>query len=119
MCALIALGYVTKSEKSLAIVLLTLAVSMNAATYLGFNSSHIDLAPNFAGTLMGITNCAANVMSILGPLFVGFIVEDETDPTQWRKVFFIAAGIYFVGNLLYVIFCKTSTQPWNEPEKGK
>lgn len=36
MIALIALGYVTSEQKNLAIGLLTLAVGINAATYLGF-----------------------------------------------------------------------------------
>lgn len=76
-CALIALGYVSKGHTELAIGLLTLAVGINAATYLGFQVNHIDLAPNYAGTLMGITNCAANIMSIIAPLFVGFIVTDN------------------------------------------
>lgn len=39
MCALIALGYVTKDEKNLAILLLVLAIGINAATYLGFQVS--------------------------------------------------------------------------------
>lgn len=39
--------------------------------------NHIDLAPNFAGTLMGISNCTANCMSILAPLVVGLIVSNE------------------------------------------
>lgn len=73
--ALIALGYTT--DATLAIVLLTITVGINSATYLGFQMNHIDLSPNFAGTLMGITNCAANVMSIIAPLVVGFIVTDE------------------------------------------
>lgn len=36
MCALIALGYITKDEKDLAIYLLVVAIGINAATYLGF-----------------------------------------------------------------------------------
>lgn len=36
MCALIALGYVTASEKDLAIFLLIVAVGINSSTYLGF-----------------------------------------------------------------------------------
>lgn len=36
MIALVALGYVTSEQKNLAIGLLTLAVGINAATYLGF-----------------------------------------------------------------------------------
>lgn len=116
MCALIALGYVTRDEKNLAILLLVLAIGINAATYLGFQVNHIDIAPNHAGTLMGLTNGAANIMSIIAPLLVGFIVNDETNSVQWRHVFFISASIYFVGNLMFVIFSKTEVQSWNDPE---
>lgn len=77
MLALIGLAYVSKSQAHLAVGLLTLAVSINAATYLGFQVNHIDLAPNHAGVLMGITNCAANIMSIIAPLVVGFIVSES------------------------------------------
>lgn len=31
-------------------------------------------------------------------------------------VFFIAAGFYFFGNLLFVILGKTNVQSWNSPE---
>lgn len=77
MCALIGLGYVNQGSTELAVTLLTLAVGLNAATYLGFQCNHIDLAPNHAGTLMGITNCSANIMSIIAPLLVGLIVQDN------------------------------------------
>ncbi|KAH8270801.1 hypothetical protein KR018_005114, partial [Drosophila ironensis] len=115
MITLICLGYVNTDESELAVVLLCFTVGMNGATYLGYNMNHIDLSPNFAGILMGITNGVANIMSIIAPLIVGFIVTDEHDPTQWRIVFFIASGFYLVGNTLYVIFGKASVQPWNDP----
>ncbi|KAJ6640943.1 putative inorganic phosphate cotransporter [Pseudolycoriella hygida] len=119
MLALIGLGYVSNDQKNLAIGLLTLAVGINAATYLGFQCNHIDLAPNYAGTLMGITNCCANIMSIIAPLVVGLIVKDESNIEQWRIVFFISAGVYFFGNLLFVIFSKTDVQYWNEPTRRR
>lgn len=78
--------------------------------------NHIDIAPNFAGTLMGITNCAANIMSIIAPLLVGFVVYDQSNPAQWRYVFFISAGVYFFGNLMFIFFSKTDVQPWNDPD---
>lgn len=115
MVALILLGYVTAEQTKLAIALLTIAVGVNAATYLGFQVNHIDLSPNFAGTLMGITNCAANVMSIVAPLTVGIVVVDETNSLQWRLVFFITGGFYLVGNALFLIFGRTEVQPWNYP----
>lgn len=75
MLSLIGLGYVPQENSVLAVVLLTLTVGISAATYLGFQVNHIDLSPNYAGTLMGITNAAANVMSGLAPLAVGQIVQ--------------------------------------------
>ncbi|XP_075169622.1 putative inorganic phosphate cotransporter isoform X2 [Haematobia irritans] len=114
MITLILLGYVSSNNTNLAILLLTITVGINGATYLGFQVNHIDLSPNFAGVLMGITNCAANITGIVAPLIVGFIVTNEKNPDQWRIIFFIAAGFYFLGNLLFVIFGKTEVQPWND-----
>ncbi|KAL9917943.1 putative inorganic phosphate cotransporter isoform 2-T2 [Glossina fuscipes fuscipes] len=119
MITLIALGYVGTDRINLAIVLLTITVGINASTYLGFQVNHIDLSPNFAGVLMGITNCAANIMSIIAPLIVGFIVTDEKNSAQWRFIFFIAAGFYFIGNLLFVVFGKTTVQSWNDMESTR
>ena len=39
----------------MAVGLLTAAVGINAAQYLGFQVNHIDLAPNHAGTMMGMS----------------------------------------------------------------
>ncbi|GIY75365.1 inorganic phosphate cotransporter, partial [Caerostris extrusa] len=58
------------------VVLLSLAVSINGFIYSGFNVIHVDMCPEFAGTLMGITNCIANLPGFLAPSFVGWIVED-------------------------------------------
>lgn len=65
---------------------------------------------------MGITNGLANIMSIIAPLLVGFIVTDVSNASEWRYVFFISAGIYFFGNLIFVIFSSTDIQVWNDSE---
>ena len=31
----------------------------------------------------------------------------------WNKVFYIAAGVYVLGTLIFMIFGRTSVQPWN------
>lgn len=43
MTALLALAYVPKGSVELAVALLTVAVGINSATYLGFQVNHIDL----------------------------------------------------------------------------
>ncbi|XP_054738875.1 putative inorganic phosphate cotransporter [Anastrepha obliqua] len=119
MAAIIALGFVGKEQADMAVVLLTVAVGTNSASFLGSFVNHIDLAPNFAGTLMGITNCAANVMSVIAPLVVGLVVTDTTNTTQWRLVFMIMALYYFSGNLLFITLGSTKLQSWNEPTKRR
>lgn len=39
--------------------------------FCGFLSNHIDIAPNFAGTLMALTNTVATIPGIVVPVFVG------------------------------------------------
>lgn len=131
------LGYVDKEQVTLAVTLLVLAVGLNAGVYSGFQVNHIDLSPNFAGTMMGITNGLANILSILGPLAVGFIVTDEVNSPknkinpifkphflkgsslQWRTVFWIAAVVYFVGNIVFLVLGDGVIQPWNDPSYSK
>ncbi|BFG03523.1 putative inorganic phosphate cotransporter [Drosophila madeirensis] len=115
MACLIGLGYMTADQKTWAILLLTLAVGTNAGCSCGYLINHIDLSPNFAGPMMGVTNGIAGVTSIVAPLVVGAILTEEEDPNQWRLVFFITGAIYLVCNTLFVIFGKATVQFWNEP----
>ncbi|XP_054290224.1 putative inorganic phosphate cotransporter isoform X2 [Macrosteles quadrilineatus] len=102
-----------------AVALLTVSVALNAGVYMGFLTNHLDLSPNFAGLLMGITNGLANVTSILGPMITGFIVSDETSKEQWLIAFYLAALVFFIGNLVFIIFGSTEVQPWNEPKQDQ
>lgn len=44
--------------------------------------SHIDIAPNFSSTLMGFTNGIGNVFSILAPLSVSLVVQDDVGTSR-------------------------------------
>ncbi|RZF42645.1 hypothetical protein LSTR_LSTR001440 [Laodelphax striatellus] len=113
--ALVILGAADHSVTS-AVTLLTLAVALNSGTFIGFLVNHLDLAPNFAGVLMGITNGISNITSILGPIIAGIILTDETDVNEWKVVFYLSAGIFFFGNSIFVIFGTAEVQKWNTPE---
>lgn len=65
------------SNTTAAVILMTVTVATNSGHYCGFLSNHLDLSPNFAGVLMGITNCISNTFSFLAPLTAGFILKDE------------------------------------------
>ncbi|KAJ0176882.1 hypothetical protein K1T71_008061 [Dendrolimus kikuchii] len=110
--ALIGLSYSPAGNVTVAVVLLTVVVGLNAGHYTGYLLVHIDMAPNFAGTLMGITNCVANVISIIAPLAAGAILVDEqvrcvrislngallfvpTPQGNWREVMYVCMYVYY------------------------
>ncbi|CAH2242828.1 jg11761 [Pararge aegeria aegeria] len=115
--ALLVLSYIPAGHLPLAVAMLTVTVGLNGAHYFGFLISHIDLSPNFASTLMGITNGCGNIFSILAPLSVSLVVKDETSAADWRKVFFISIAFYFLANLFFLLFMSDRVQPWNEPQQ--
>lgn len=64
-------------NRTLAVVLMTVAVTTIGGMFCGFLSNHIDIAPNYAGTLMAITNTVATIPGITVPVFVGKITESN------------------------------------------
>ena len=59
----------------LALTFLSLALFFGGMVMAGFNSNHLDIAPKYAGILMGITNTAATVPGILGPYVAKWIAK--------------------------------------------
>ncbi|CAG9786487.1 unnamed protein product [Diatraea saccharalis] len=116
--ALLGLSYLPPNHLPVAVFILTITVGLNGAHYVGFMLSHIDLSPNFASTLMGITNACGGIFSIMAPLSVSAVVKDEKLASEWRKVFFISVALYFLGNLFYILFISGDIQSWNEPSSS-
>lgn len=75
--ALVLLGSSGAEDTNKAIALLVIAVGVNSAIFCGFNVNHMDISPNHASTLMGITNGTSNICGIVAPLLVQFLVTDE------------------------------------------
>ncbi|KAF9818534.1 hypothetical protein SFRURICE_012558 [Spodoptera frugiperda] len=117
--ALVGLSYVPAGNVTLAVVLLTIVVGLNVGHLTGLMLVHLDMAPNYVGTLLGITNGTANIISIIAPLVAGAVIHDETDPNEWRKVFYIASAVYIAGNTFYLIFGTSERQKWNEPPEDQ
>lgn len=75
---LVVLGYMGENAKA-AICLYVFVVAIGCCTNVGFNINHLDLAPNYAGILMGFTNAVASVGGVLAPTVCGFIVHDQVN----------------------------------------
>ncbi|PZC79555.1 hypothetical protein B5X24_HaOG216220 [Helicoverpa armigera] len=99
------------------ILLLCFASAFGGAAYAGNQMNHIDLSPQFAGTMYGITNAASNICGFMAPYVVGHIIKAEQQTLgQWREVFYLAAAIDLGTNLFYLFFASTEEQDWSRPD---
>jgi len=64
---LIGLSFLDCSQTALAVTLLTVAVSVSGCVFSGYFVNHMDIAPQYAGTLMGISNCVAASSGFIAP----------------------------------------------------
>ncbi|KAE8737182.1 hypothetical protein FOCC_FOCC017357 [Frankliniella occidentalis] len=101
----------------LAMWIFSIVVSIVADWMTGYRINHLDISPRFAGILMSLTNCIANVFALLAPLVAGFIVEGKPTQAAWRVVFFISAAVYAACSGFYLIFASGDVQPWDDPDK--
>ncbi|CAH2234526.1 jg1666 [Pararge aegeria aegeria] len=98
-------------------VLLSVTSAFGGAAYAGNQMNHIDLSPQFAGTMYGITNAASNICGFMAPYVIGLIISDTQQTLgQWREVFYLAAAIDLGANLFYLFFASTEEQDWSRPE---
>jgi ACS family sodium-dependent inorganic phosphate cotransporter-like MFS transporter 5 len=103
------------------VALFTFGVGMSGGKYSAYLSNHIDIAPNFAGTLLGVANCFATIPGWLAPLTAARLTNGQQTLEQWHKVFYIASLVYIFGCVFYLIFGSGEVAPWNSataPEAG-
>jgi hypothetical protein len=49
----------------------------------------LDIAPDYAGIIFGVSNTIANVPGFVAPVVVGALLKDYADSSQWQAVFWI------------------------------
>ncbi|XP_046377078.2 sialin-like isoform X1 [Haliotis rufescens] len=97
----------------LAVSLLCLGVGFTGFTMAGYSVNHLDIAPHFAGVLMGITNCFGTTTGFIGPSVVGALTNNNPTASQWRIVFFITAALFLIGGVLFAMFARGEEQKWS------
>ncbi|XP_040572757.1 sialin isoform X1 [Lepeophtheirus salmonis] len=102
-------------QRGSAITCISLSLGCGGFAWAGFSINHLDIAPQYAAILMGISNTIGTIPGILSPALTGFIVQDKT-PEEWQYVFFITASVYFVGGILYGFMASGERQDWSKIE---
>jgi len=120
-CLLMIVVFVNNSRLMMGFTLamFTVGVGCMGAGYSGWPVNIQDIAPNFAGTIFGLTNCIGAIPGFVGPRIAGQLVNsDPSDVNKWRIVWIIAIFILTIDTVVYVIFSSGQTQPWNFPCKA-
>ncbi|XP_049859695.1 sialin-like isoform X1 [Schistocerca gregaria] len=97
------------------LVLLAINGLCLGAQYTSNSINLLGIAPNFAGTMLGISNTFANAAGILAPYAVGWITSGNQTRTAWNTVFYVSAGIGVATYLIWLVLGTDKVQPWNDP----
>jgi len=110
-CLLVVVGYVG-CDRHLAVAIILAIMACTVVAYASVLVNQLDLAPLHAGKIMGLTNGVASVAAIAAPLAVGALTYDRSTRDEWQQVFFLAAAIYAVGAVVFLIFGSGKRQSW-------
>lgn len=83
----------------MAVAILTVAASANGISSAAFGVNHLDVAPTYAGILMGISNTIATIPGIIGVAATGLIVQATH---SFSAVFYLIAVVYALGMFFYI-----------------
>ncbi|PRD27053.1 UNVERIFIED_CONTAM: Sialin [Trichonephila clavipes] len=104
---------VVKCNADAVVLLLTSAMALFGLCGGGDVSVIVDLAPDFAGKIFGVSNAIASIPGILSPVVAGYFLEgNKGDAHQWTFIFYISVGMYIFGALVFLIFGSAEVQRW-------
>nr|XP_027221560.1 sialin-like [Penaeus vannamei] len=90
------------------------SVGLGGSAYCGFMCSHQDLAPNLAGSLMGLSLSVGTVPGFLAPLLSGLVLSGDQTLAGWRTIFVVSACMSLVTGAIYVAFVTAEQQSWKD-----
>ena len=73
---LVGLAFIDCSQSSLAVALISFGVGISGSAYSGFLVNHMDIAPKFAGSLFGLTNCIGASSGFIAPYVAAVLTKN-------------------------------------------
>ncbi|KAJ8389862.1 hypothetical protein AAFF_G00113310 [Aldrovandia affinis] len=110
---LVAAGY-TGCNYVLAVAFLTVSSALGGLSTSGFSISLLEIAPSYAGILLGISNTFATIPGMVGPVIARALTHSNTIE-EWQVVFYISAGINVFGASFFTLFGQGKVQAWAMP----
>ncbi|XP_049950460.1 uncharacterized transporter slc-17.2-like isoform X1 [Schistocerca serialis cubense] len=96
-----------------AAVLLAAATAVSGAISSGPLASLVDLSPNFAGILMGVSCTLGFTAAFISPLIVSVLTYNNQTTAQWQLVYIVVSVLLAAPGAVYTCCATSELQPWN------
>ena len=63
-------------NKEMVVILCTIGISFGGFFFSGINANTLDIAPNYSGVVMGISNCIGSTAGFIVPYAVGLLTPN-------------------------------------------
>ena len=64
-------------QSGVTVAFMCIAVAFFGLSFTGFMVNPLDIAPKYAGIIIGLSNCISTTPGFIGPSLVGIITRDE------------------------------------------
>lgn len=102
-------------DRVIVVLMIALGMTTMGAALPSMKVNGLDLSPNYAGSLMALTNGIGALTGIATPYIVGILTPNQT-LSEWRLVFWIICAVFLATNLIFVIWADGEVQYWNDPD---
>eukprot|EP00918_Siedleckia_nematoides_P046063 GHVU01100961.1.p1 GENE.GHVU01100961.1~~GHVU01100961.1.p1 ORF type:complete len:789 (+),score=51.77 GHVU01100961.1:92-2458(+) len=109
--ALIALSFLPCKHWMAAVGVLAAGVAFSGFEFNGYMVNPLDIAPRYAGVIIGISKTVGAIAGFTSPFLVHTITSENTKE-QWQTVFFISASFYVFGALVFLFCGSGDLQQW-------
>ena len=110
-CFFIVMGYIG-CNRTLAVATLCAIALCRALACTTIDVNPQDLAPLHAGRITGLASSFASLASAVAPVAVSVLTYQKLTRSGWWDVFFVSAGIYIVGAVVFIVFGSGNRQSW-------
>ncbi|KAG9408308.1 Kinesin- protein 11 [Aphanomyces cochlioides] len=100
---------------TVAVVLLSLTLFLARAATMGYWVHMVDMAPGYAGHIMGMSNTIGTLSGIVGNLFTGWMLGRSEE--NWDVVFGVAASILVWGAIMFELWAAERLE--GKPSRGE
>ena len=108
-----------ESSTIMVTILTTSAYALTGFNLVGAWSNPLDIAPNFVGTMMGVTGMFCYLTGALVPHTTSIMSSLVQEDMVWTSLFLLVSGAAVLANIVFLLYGTASLQHWNTVNESR